>query len=67
YDKIKPKGKCSNRDCHTRVSPLITALFSGSIKCEKLQKESNRAKNDATEAKKEAVSANEQNKVLIKS
>ncbi|KAL2928710.1 Immunoglobulin-like and fibronectin type III domain-containing protein 1, partial [Bienertia sinuspersici] len=63
YAKIKPKGKRNSRDRHTGVSPSITSLFGGFSECEKLRKEADKAMN---EAKKEAISANEQNKILTK-
>ncbi|KAL2905423.1 Phosphate acyltransferase [Bienertia sinuspersici] len=66
YAKIKPKSKCNSRDRRMRVSPSITSLFGGFRECEKLQKEADKAMNEATEAKKDAVSANEQNKILTK-
>ncbi|KAL2924889.1 Receptor-interacting serine/threonine-protein kinase 1 [Bienertia sinuspersici] len=59
YAKIKPKGKRNNRDFHARVSPSITSLFGGFSECEKLRKEADNATNEAAEAKKEAISANE--------
>ncbi|KAL2937430.1 putative pyruvate phosphate dikinase regulatory protein [Bienertia sinuspersici] len=64
YAKIKPKGKRNRRNRRTGVSPLITSLFGGFSECEKLRKEADKAMNEAAEAKKEAISANEQNKVL---
>ncbi|KAL2938941.1 Heat stress transcription factor A-3, partial [Bienertia sinuspersici] len=66
YAKIKPKGKRNCRDRRTGVSPSITSLFGGFSECEKLRKEANKAMNEAAEAKKEAISANEQNKFLTK-
>ncbi|KAL2903929.1 Heat stress transcription factor A-3, partial [Bienertia sinuspersici] len=63
---IKPKGKRNSRDRHTGVSPSMTSLFGGFSECEKLRKEEDKAMNEAAEAKKEAISANEQNKILTK-
>ncbi|KAL2921351.1 Autonomous transposable element EN-1 mosaic protein, partial [Bienertia sinuspersici] len=51
-------------DRRTGVSPSITSLFGGFSECEKLRKEADKAMNEAAEAKKEAISANEQNKIL---
>ncbi|KAL2903567.1 Structural polyprotein [Bienertia sinuspersici] len=67
YAKIKPKGKRNSRDRHTGVSPSITSLFGGFSECEKLRKEADKAMNEAAEAKKEAISANEQNKFSLRS
>ncbi|KAL2900927.1 Heat stress transcription factor A-3, partial [Bienertia sinuspersici] len=64
YAKIKPKGKRNSRDHRTGVSPSITSLFGGFSECEKLRKEADKAMYEAAEAKKEAISANEQNKIL---
>ncbi|KAL2925599.1 Anillin [Bienertia sinuspersici] len=66
YAKIKPKGKHNSRDHRTGVSPSITSLFGGFSECEKLRKEADKVMNKAPEAKKEAISANEQNKIRIK-
>ncbi|KAL2903935.1 Protein Turandot F [Bienertia sinuspersici] len=66
YAKIKPKGKRNCRDRRTGVSPSITSLFGGFSECEKLRKQADKAMNEAAEAKKEAISANEQNKILTK-
>ncbi|KAL2901367.1 3-methyl-2-oxobutanoate hydroxymethyltransferase [Bienertia sinuspersici] len=55
------------RDRHTGVSPSITSLFGGFSECEKLRKEADKAMNEAAEAKKEAISANEQNKFSLRS
>ncbi|KAL2930434.1 Protein pelota-like protein [Bienertia sinuspersici] len=51
YAKIKPKGNCNTRDCPD---------------CEKLQKQVDKAMNEAAEAKKEAISTNVQNKIINK-
>ncbi|KAL2922911.1 Stress response protein nst1 [Bienertia sinuspersici] len=66
YAKIKPKGKHNSRDHRTGVSPSIASLFGGFRECEKLRKEADKVMNKAPEAKKEAISANEQNKIRIK-
>ncbi|KAL2930608.1 Transcriptional regulator Myc-2, partial [Bienertia sinuspersici] len=62
----KPKGKCNSRYRRTGVSPSITSLFDGFSECEKLQKVAKKAMNEAAETKKEAISANEQNKIPTK-
>ncbi|KAL2904255.1 Autonomous transposable element EN-1 mosaic protein [Bienertia sinuspersici] len=66
YAKIKPKGKCNNRDRCTGVSSSITSLFGGFSECGKLRKEADKPMNEDAEAKKEAISANKQNKILTK-
>ncbi|KAL2934342.1 Flavohemoprotein [Bienertia sinuspersici] len=48
------------------VCPSITSLFGGFSECEKLQKEADKAMNEVAKAKKEAISANEQNTILTK-
>ncbi|KAL2893787.1 Disks large-like protein 5 [Bienertia sinuspersici] len=66
YANIKPKGKRNSKDPRMGVSPSTTSLFGGFSKCEKLRKEADKAMNEAAEAKKEAISANEQNIILTK-
>ncbi|KAL2938055.1 Proline dehydrogenase 1 mitochondrial, partial [Bienertia sinuspersici] len=63
---IKPKGKRNSRDRRTGVSPSITSFFGGFSECEKLRKEAYKAMNEIAEAKKEAICANEKNKILTK-
>ncbi|KAL2904454.1 Heat stress transcription factor A-3 [Bienertia sinuspersici] len=48
------------------VSPSITSLFDGFSECVKLRKEADKAMDEAAEAKKESINANEQNKILTK-
>ncbi|KAL2905231.1 Hephaestin-like protein 1, partial [Bienertia sinuspersici] len=64
YAKIKPKGKRNNRDRRTGVSPLITLLLARFNECEKLKKEADKAMNKVAKDRKEAICANEQNKIL---
>lgn len=57
YAKVKPKRKISARDRGKGISPSLTTLFGSFREGEKLRKE-------VEEAKKEAIEANEKNKIL---
>ncbi|KAL2937809.1 DNA primase [Bienertia sinuspersici] len=49
-----------------RVNATVGIVVREFSECEKLRKEADKAMNEAAEAKKEVISANEQNKILTK-